>query len=250
MIISGDVLDVLATAITDGNALTLPVELDRRLYARTNTVLTAAGGRWNRAARAHLFPESAGEVIETMLLTGRVAGIPTLASQFGYFPTPGPVLDRVLGAARLPQAPCRVLEPSAGRGAIARAAAERGHLVDCVELLEENAAVLNEGGFAQAVINADFLTVPPTAIYDRVLMNPPFAKQADLHHIEHAHRFLRPDGLLVAVVSNAVTFRKNALTKHFRALIDDRSGQIEKLPDNSFRLEGTGVSTVLLTLPA
>jgi 16S rRNA G1207 methylase RsmC len=36
-------------------------------------------------------------------------------------------------------------------------------------------------------------------------MNPPFARQADIHHVNHALKFLKPDGLLVSVMSAGVT---------------------------------------------
>jgi hypothetical protein len=61
--IDGDVRGALAGAETDGQALKLPRQLDRRLYERVDTALQAAGGQWNTRARAHVFPGPADEAL-------------------------------------------------------------------------------------------------------------------------------------------------------------------------------------------
>ncbi len=101
---------------------------------------------------------------------------------------------------------------------------------------------------------ADFLDVGPgsTQPFDRVLMNPPFAKQADVRHVQHALGFLkkrRAGGLLVAIMARGVRFRTDRLATGFRTLVEDREGRIEDLPDGSFRAAGTDVRTVLVTIP-
>lgn len=70
MKITNDVLDVLKAASTNGNALAINGQLDRSLYARTNKVLEACGGQWNRKAKAHLFEGDAGDALEQVVLTG------------------------------------------------------------------------------------------------------------------------------------------------------------------------------------
>lgn len=246
MQIPTDVLNVLAASTVNGNALDLPAgQLDRKLYEQVAKTIKAAGGAWNRKAKTHLFPFDAADVVDAMLLTGEV----TRPQDFGYFPTPPPVVERLLSLADL-EPGMRVLEPSAGRGAIAGPLAGRGHAVDCVELLEENAGAIKESGFAASLTVGDFLELTPAPSYPRVLMNPPFAWQADIRHVLHAHRFLAPGGLLVSVMSNAVTFRTNTLTAGFRALVEECGGEIRPLPAGSFTVSGTEVHTVLLRLPA
>ncbi len=246
MQISTDVLNVLAASTVNGKALDLPAgQLDRKLYEQVAKTIKAAGGAWNKKARTHLFPFDAADVVDAMLLTGEV----TRPQDFGYFPTPPPVVGCILDLADL-ESGMRVLEPSAGRGAIAGPVAARGHDVDCIELLDENAAAIKKAGFAASVTVGDFLELTPDPAYPRVLMNPPFARQADIHHVLHAHRFLAPGGLLVSVMSNAVTFRTNKLTADFRSLVEDRGGEILPLPASSFTVSGTEVHTVLLRLPA
>ena len=51
MQVDSEVLSVLSRATTNGTALTLVGQLDRKLYERTNKVPEAAGGKWDRRAR-------------------------------------------------------------------------------------------------------------------------------------------------------------------------------------------------------
>lgn len=245
MKVSTDVLEVLDRAETDGPALRLVGQLDRNLYTRTNKVLEAAGGKWNRRARAHLFGQDAADAIEQILLTGEI----TTPQDLGYFPTPTAVVERLIQLADLAPG-MSVLEPSAGRGAIASAVASTGAVVDCVELQEDNFRALEAADYVHGLLRGDFLNLQPDlASYDRVVMNPPFARQQDITHVTHALDFLRPGGLLVAVMSASVTFRQGR-AEEFRKLVADRGGQIQALPDDAFKPSGTGVRTVIATVPA
>ena len=251
MRVDDEVLRVLSNAKTDGAALTLVGTLDRKLYERTNKVLEAGGGKWNKKAKAHLFDGGAAEAMEQIIQTGEVTLIRTIQQDFGYFPTPPAVVARLIALAQIrPGVDRWVLEPSAGTGAIASELLKFKHNVDCVELLPQNVAVLRKLPHVNAVQEADFLSIAPDVRYDRVVMNPPFAKQADIHHVSHALKFLKPDGLLVSVMSASVTFRDNKLTQDFRNLVRERGGEIEALPDAAFKESGTLVRTVVVTIPA
>lgn len=57
---------------TQGNALKLVDQLDRKDYVRTNKVIEAAGGVWSRAAKAHLFEGEAADRLDQILLTGEI----------------------------------------------------------------------------------------------------------------------------------------------------------------------------------
>ncbi|MBV0881613.1 hypothetical protein KTQ42_20235 [Noviherbaspirillum sp. L7-7A] len=54
---------------------------------------------------------------------------------------------------------------------------------------------------------------------DRILMNPLFARQADIDHVLHAWSMLKEGGRLVAIMAASVTFRHNAKSVVFRHLI-------------------------------
>ena len=244
MKVETEVLAVLSAAETKGNALVLVGQLERRLYERTNKVLDAAGGKWNKKAKAHLFDGDAADAMEQIILTGEVS---FAKQEFGIFFTPPPVVQRVLRLADIKPG-MSVLEPSAGQGAIAREAAVLGADVDCVEILAKNVDMLHAADFANAVQHGDFLAIAPAPDYDRIVMNPPFAKQADIHHVTHAAKFLKPGGRLVAVMSAGVRFRDNRLTTSFRDMVSECGGAIEDVPDGAFRESGTMVNTVIVTM--
>jgi predicted RNA methylase len=242
------VLNVLGNSLMDGPRLTLTGQLDRALYVQTNKVLEAAGGKWDKKAKAHLFPVDAADAMEQIIQTGEVTLIRTIQQDFGYFPTPPAVVKRLMELADV-GFETLALEPSAGQGAIAQALIDHGATVDCVELLAKNVEALEALKNVNAVKHGDFLAITPDPAYDRVVMNPPFAKQADIRHVLHALKFLKPNGLLVAVMSASVTFRDNKLTQDFRDLVRERGGDIEALPEGAFKDSGTMVRTVIVTIP-
>lgn len=92
------------------------------------------------------------------------------ARNFGYFPTPDAVAERIADEALLERRegdpPLRCLEPSAGRGALAARMAKHGHRVDVVEVQAELAAELERSGAYARVRLADFLKLAPEPVDD------------------------------------------------------------------------------------
>ncbi|WP_217548870.1 methyltransferase [Pantoea sp. GbtcB22] len=250
MRVDNEVLNVLSACQCEGNNLILTGQLDRNLYTRTNKVIEAAGGKWNRKAKAHVFDIDAAERIEQIILTGDVV-VPK--DDFEFFPTPPDVVRHVIHLANIRDG-MTVLEPSAGQGAIAKAAhdAAADVMIDMYELMPANNDALHALNLRLSSIGepVDFLTVEPNPVYDRVVMNPPFGRQADIKHVTHALKFLKPDGLLVSVMASSVTFRSNKLTTDFRQLIEERGGHIEELPEGAFKSSGTMVNTIIAVIPA
>lgn len=253
MIIAEDALAVLGRSVAEGNLLRLPPgQLDRPLYERVDKALRAAGGKWTRRLKAHVFEVESEPLLLTMLDTGEVVD---QAKEYGFFETPSAIALQVMDAAEISRPyETHVLEPSAGRGGIAGPFAVEGCLVDCVELQPVNCAVLADQDLYRVVMVGDFLRLEPPAAppmlpaYDIIAMNPPFGGQADIRHVLHALRFLRPGGRLVAIMAAGVKFRDNALTREFRAEVKARRGSIEDLPAGAFKVSGTMVNTVLVTM--
>lgn len=243
MRVTNEVLKILSAAEVSGNSLLLQGQLDRASYVAVNKVLEAAGWKWNRKAKAHTCDGEAVDVLEQVLLTGEVT---VAKNEFGYFPTPKAIVVELIELADI-EPGMRVLEPSAGKGAIAYAIAEITK-PDCYELLEANYAALAGDMKLGSVKRADFLTVEPTGDYDRVVMNPPFSRQQDIKHVMHAFKFLKDGGRLVSVMSAGVTFRDDRLTNEFRALVESHEGEIAPLPDGAFKESGTLVRTVVVTM--
>jgi type I restriction-modification system DNA methylase subunit len=253
MNIESAVLDVLSNATMDGNSLKLTGQLDRPLYVATNKVLEAAGGKWNRKAQSHLFDGEAAEIMDQIILTGKVSN---KKQELGQFFSPSAVVERVIELANI-EADQRVLEPNVGSGNIAHAvfASAPIHLV----VVETDAALLDKftssyTSWPHSRIHAylgDFLTMSPDTLgkFERIVMNPPFAKNVSPSHVLKALTLLKPNGRLVSVMPSSVTFRTDTLNRMVRAAVE-AGGSIEALPENSFAESGTNVNTVIVTMQA
>lgn len=239
MKIATNILAAISAATFTGPRMTLADQLDRKVYVDVAKVIELAGGKWNKKAKAHLFGGDAWEAMESVILTGEVVD---RGFEFGEFFTPPEIAEQVVQAAEI-EPGMLVLEPSAGRGALALAATLAGAAVETVELQERHCEFLQAGGFRP--LQTDFLTVTPNPIYHRVVMNPPFRGRADVRHVEHALKFLRPEGKLVAIMSAGVIFREDHLTVDFR---EGWEPSIERLPEGSFKASGTEISTVMVTV--
>lgn len=236
-------------------ALTIDGQLDRPLYVEVNGALEALGGDWNRHAKGHLFKDDPRDALEEVAVAG---GYLDRRKAFDLFETPDGLADDTVAHAHehlvrreTPGYPTRVLEPSAGRGALVRAVLRVNPKASmtCVELDETHVPLLRD--LTPRVHVADFMSwVPPElpCFFDVIAMNPPFSKGQDIRHVTRAfERFLAPAGLLVAIMSAGVTFRQTREAEAFRALVRAH-GEIHANPDGAFAESGTNVRTITVVL--
>jgi len=253
--LSPDALIVLGSLeIADDGMIRLPEQLPRRLYAEVNTALTAIGYVWRRHVKCHVpmaeVPDPRG-ALDQILNTGVLVDA---RQNLGFFETPDDIVTKLVDECGLRRGdgPLRVLEPSAGCGAILRQIPRFNH-VTAVEIDAGRAALLPRCGIPVLhVMCADFLALPAPApeeeAFDRVIMNPPFGRQADIEHVTHALGFLKPGGKLAAIMAAGLLFRENRKTHEFHTLLAPHDHDITELPDHAFRPSGTDVRTVILTL--
>ncbi len=248
-----DVRGVLARATIEGFLLKLPEELPRPLYVKTNKVLEAAGGKWDRRRGGHVF-----NIDPRPSLGMAVAGelVDEKKTRQAFF-TPEPVaaqLARLLVENMHPI--LGVLEPSAGEGAIARAVRAVAPAVDitCIEIDTSACVVLRQLGFL--VHGGDFMDfwapgtptrARPLPFFDAVVMNPPFTNGQDVEHVVHAWSFVRRGGVLLAIVAPTFATRRGEKWDRFRDL-HDRHAAIDDitLPAGTFAESGTQVTTKII----
>lgn len=167
----------------------------------------------------------------------------------GYFPTPSKVVETMVHYAQI-EAGHKVLEPSAGSGAILDELDQWGPediAVTCYEVNCTLANILEAKGYP--VHGSDFLrALESDRRYDRVLMNPPFEKQADIDHVLMALEVLEPGGRVVAIMSASPFFRDNGKSRLFRRILEDHTSEVIDLPEGSFKDSGTGVNTKLVII--
>lgn len=246
MKIEKDILKIIEAGTSEGNLYRLPVgQLDRKTYVKVNKVLELLGGKWNKKTKAHVFPETIEDAIDSVILTGEVRDI---KKELQFFETPPGLAKRLVEMAEIKKG-MSCLEPSAGKGRIAKAL---GEVVDtyvdlmCYEINQDFVDILSSQCYS--VICCDFLSrYLVSADYDRVVMNPPFTKQQDIDHVLHALDFLKSGGILVSVMSAGVMYRTNKKTENFwKTIYAQEDYEVVELSEGTFKSSGTMVSTIIL----
>lgn len=224
------------------------------------------------------------EQFEAMRDTLRDGGVKAVSAP-QLFQTPRELAEQMIELADI-EPGHRVLEPSAGTGNLIGAMGGRmfapslehngqgllissstaGRSMGEIVAVEINLALADHLRAAYpltAVQCCDFLDQhpgpQPTAtdlhvgrlgwgFFDRVVMNPPFAKGQDIAHVRHAYDFLKPGGRLVAIMSEGPFFRSDRKARKFREWLDERDSVSEQLPADTFKVSGTGVHTRLVVI--
>ena len=163
------------------------------------------------------------------------------------YPTPPTLADEAVELSEI-TIDCSVLEPEAGTANIIRAIGNRAeHIVAveiCAGLIPGLKHALESLGYPPFVFNQDFLTMTPdnwidgVGLFDRVIMNPPFNKGQDIAHIQHALKFVKPGGNLVAICADGPRQHKKLepLTCYWKPL------------KFAFKAAGTNVNTALIKI--
>jgi len=213
-------------------------QLDRQLYLRINKALEALGGKWNRKKGGHLFPVDPRPSLQGLMEDGVLT-----VERDGFFETPAEIVELMVD---LVKPTGKVLEPSAGLGAIADNLPIPKDQIFCIEKNEQRTKILSGKGYS--VLCADFLECEMYSEFDTIIMNPPFEEGQDIDHVRHAYSCLASDGSMVSVMSEGSFFRNDKKAIGFRAWLDKVGGKTCKLPAQSFNGSGTGVQTRLVVI--
>ena len=184
------------------------------------------------------------------LSQSRLASIVQRIAQFGAVDTPPATVERLLDNLTFKR-DARVLEPSAGKGAICKPLLARGAAVDAVEAHPSRAAALRGLRHpALSVRSTNFLKLPPAAIYDLVLMNPPRIGTQWMEHVQHAFEFLAPNGELRAILPASAEYGATKKHETFRAWASNHAplGLWRDMPPAHFAWGGIRINTLVLTL--
>jgi hypothetical protein len=244
--ISPEAREVLARSTITADSVTLPQQLDRKLYLEIDKLFKMAGGKWNRGRAAHLFSRDPREVLGLAVEKGEVIDE---KKSLQFFETPADLANRMVDLAE-PKRTDDALEPSAGMGAIARVLRPRVGTLKCVEIHPPFATALAEGKLCDAVHLGDFLNLTPAlvGVFKVIVLNPPFHNGADVDHVTHAFKFLAKGGRLVALTSPSFEFREGKKWDEFRALEIKTCTHREEVPAGTFKEAGTDIRTKLIVL--
>ena len=240
-------LDILKGAYVEGNVVKLPpVQLEKKLYDKVANRLRKAGGRWNGGkTQGFVFKASPTEILSGIQAGEKI----DVKQKYQSFFSPPDVANRVVELAEIFHDD-KVLEPSAGDGAIIKAIHQIHPelIVDYCELQPESRMDLEKLTNVKDV-GEDFLNYLPGEIYDVITANPPWKNNSDIDHIYHMYKMLKPGGRIVSVASlHWDQFDDKAKEQRFKYWLNLLKASVQKLPPGTFKKSGTMFPGCIITI--
>lgn len=238
--------EILMHCTLENNIMKLPqVQFNKKSYAEAKKWIEEAGGSWQGGkVQGFTFPFNATRVFN-ILHEGKRCN---LQQEFQFFATPPEVADWLVMLAGGVHEDEKVLEPSAGTGAIIDAIHRSCNdlVVDCFELMPENKELLSKKSNIN-ILGDDFTTYD-LGLYDKIIANPPFSKNQDIRHVKRMYEHLNNGGTVAAIMS---CHWKNASEKEcadFREWLKDVHAKICDIEEGSFKQSGTGIETTAVII--
>lgn len=240
-------IDILNQCTIEGTVVKLPnVQLERKLYEEVAKSLNGIGGKWEGGKTAgFVFSADPTELLQKIAGGDNI----NLKKDFQFFGTPSFLANHMAQLIRY-EDNMRILEPSAGQGALVEALLNNWRLtpsqIDCIELMPQNRDILKQKGYT--IIAEDFLTYESNNLYDAIIANPPFANNQDIAHIEKMYRMLKKGGTLITLSSKHWTFASNSKETKFRNWLKEVNAVTEEVPAGTFKESGTNIPTIMICI--
>lgn len=240
-----EVLEVLKQCAIEGTVVKLPnIQLDRKDYEAVKKKLELIGGKWKGGKVAgFVFQEDPTDLLQ-QVANGEDRN---LKKEFQFFATPAPLAKRLVEMAD-PASYDSILEPSAGQGAIVNAIINHcsPDRVYCYELMPLNQQFLVKIPQVE-IIGKDFLEHCGKR-FDRIIANPPFAKNQDIDHIRHMYKHLNDGGRLVSVASRHWQLSSNKKESDFRDWLSNIGATVIELEGGEFKESGTNIVACIIQI--
>lgn len=238
--------EVLKICTLRNNIIYLPdVQLSKATYAEVKKRIEEAGGKWTGGkVQGFTFDVNAERVFGLLQEKGRC----NLAQEFQFFETPDEVADWLVSLAGDISPAMKILEPSAGRGAIIKAIHRicPDIMIDCYELMPENREILAR--LPNVTILGEDFTKVEAGSFDAIIANPPFSGNQDIRHIRKMFDSLAPGGTLAAITSRHWTFADEKECGDFRGWVKSMNGRVFEIEEGAFKKSGTGIGTMALVI--
>ena len=239
--------DILKRCTFKDNVLYLPqVQLNKKSYATVKQWVEEAGGKWTGGKVQGFTFDFDATRVASVLMQGKRCN---LQQDFQFFATPPEVADWLVSLAGDFSPDCKVLEPSAGTGAIIDAIhrVQPDVVVDCYELMPENKEKLSRLDHIR-LLGDDFTQAEHPSEYDLIVANPPFSKNQDIRHVMQMYHDLKPGGTVAAITSRHWQQASEKACKDFRAFLEEVSAQVYEIEEGAFKKSGTGVGTIAIVI--
>lgn len=238
--------EILKHCTLEDNIMKLPqVQFNKKSYAEAKKWIEEAGGSWQGGkVQGFTFPFNAERVF-SILHEGKRCN---LQQEFQFFATPPEVADWLVMLAGGVHEDEKVLEPSAGTGAIIDAIHRncKDVIVDCFELMPENKEILSKKENIN-LLGDDFTTFN-LALYDKIIANPPFSKNQDIRHVKRMYEHLKQGGTVAAIMGCHWESAQEKECVEFRKWLEDIGGKSYDIEAGSFKESGTGIQTIAVII--
>lgn len=261
--------------IVKGNRLEIPKTTFIPNYKELKQMFQNFEGKYSK--NGFDFPYPAEQVLNRI----RNKETTNLKKTFQYFGTPKKLCDLMCEKVFDPylNKSLKVLEPSAGQGAIVNSVLEwfEKESVNCelesitaIEYMAENYQILNDYFKDNEVVNTlqmDFLKYDEYINYfDVVIANPPFSNKQDIKHFRKMYEVCKPGGYVISIMSNGFLYNSQKDFVAFREFIglpegaqtryaakggcvfESENGQlyVKTFESGEFKESGTNVHTALI----
>lgn len=237
--------EVLQKCTVDGLVVKLPdFQLERKLYQDVAKALELIGGKWKGGkVFGFIFQTDPTDLLD-QIANGEKRN---LKKEFQFFGTPLELAIVLTAHADL-KSTDKILEPSAGQGAIIKAINKAtSSIPDCYELMEVNRIILKKSGLSFNLIGDDFLQ-HTGKMYDKIIANPPFAKNQDIDHLLKMYDHLKVRGRLVCITSNSWANGSQKKQVEFRAWLDKVDAKVYDIEAGAFKESGTMVGGKIVVI--
>lgn len=238
--------EILRHCTLENNVLKLPqVQFNKKSYAEAKKWIEEAGGTWQGGkVQGFTFPFNAERVF-SILHEGKRCN---LQQDFQFFATPAEVANWLVMLAGGVHENEKILEPSAGTGAIIDAIHRscKDVTVDCFELMPENKEILSKKENIR-ILGDDFTSFD-LSLYDKIIANPPFSKNQDIRHVRRMYERLSDGGTVAAIMSKHWKIGKESECAEFREWLDDVGGKSYDIEEGAFKDSGTGIPTTAVVI--
>lgn len=245
--------EVLQKCTIEGTTVKLPAgKLERKLYQEVAKALELIGGKWKGGKiMGFVFPHNPTDLLE-QIANGEKRN---LKKEFQFFPTPYALVREMIILSYLEKlnSHSRILEPSAGQGAIVKGIFEEQQFikqVDCCEIMPLNRTFLDKID-GVSLIADDFLSLSDAYnnYYDRVIANPPFSKNQDIDHIYKMYDVCKKGGRIVTIASKHWLFASGKKEEKFKDWIYNTvEADVNTIDAGTFSESGTKIETVLIVI--
>lgn len=249
-----EISDILKDCVVEeGWVVKLPnIQLDRKTYLDVKKKLELIGGKWKSGkTQGFIFNEDPTDLLEEISNGGNR----NLKKEYQFFATPDNIADWLVELANINEGD-KILEPSAGQGAIVDAILRSNanfKSVDLIEAMSTNQKILikkydhiNKVHIASPE-GDDFLNFNDST-YDKIIANPPFSKNQDIDHVNHMYNCLKVGGRLVSVMSKHWQISNNRKENEFRGWLENVNAEIINIEAGAFKVSGTMIGTTIVII--